>query len=306
MASASVIIVTRNRRELVKRTVASSLAQVGSPEIVLMDDASNDDTATTIRHEFPSVRVYRSCESTGYIVQRNRAVEKCTAPVVFSIDDDAEFIDPETISATLKLFENPMIGAVSIPFVNRGKDGGESRMVPPVPDDQHMWLAHTFIGTANAFRRDIFLKLGGFQELLYHWAEEGEYCQRLMNAGYFVAVGSRGMIVHYPEGVGKYSPTVNRYIYRNSLLTIWFNAPLVLLPPLMIAQIARGFVAGVRRPRDSVMILQGFAMAFKTMFTKRGLRKPLKLSCYRLWMRLRRERPVPLADIPEALATPTA
>jgi GT2 family glycosyltransferase len=219
------------------------------------------------------------------------------------LDDDAEFVDPNTVQATLKLFEHPCIGAVAVPFINRSPDGSESRMVPPVPDPSLTWVTNTFIGTAFAVRRDAFLKIGGFQPVLFHWGEESEYSQRLLNAGYFVALGSEGMIHHYPAGAGKYSRKVNRYIYRNGVLTLWFNAPTLLVAPLILARIAASLLGGVRRPKTLLGVLEGLSMALKTICTNWRLRRPISVSRYRLWLRLRRERPVALSKVVSEIET---
>ena len=97
MPDASVIIVTRNRREQVRRAILSALAQVGDPEIIVVDDASEDGTADAVRTEFPTVRVHRSNERRGYVSQRNLAAQMSEGTVVFSLDDDAEFSDPQTV-----------------------------------------------------------------------------------------------------------------------------------------------------------------------------------------------------------------
>src|SRR6185437_3916030 len=135
-------------------------------EVVVIDDGSTDGTDAAVRAEFPGVIVARSEQQLGYIVQRNRAVEMSSAPFVFSLDDDAEFVDPQTALATLRVFECARVGAVAIPFINCMKDGRQTRVVPPAPDDSRLWVSNTFIGTAFAVRRETFLKLNGFQGLL--------------------------------------------------------------------------------------------------------------------------------------------
>ena len=296
-ADASIIIVTRNRKDKAKHAIRSALAQAGNLEVVVIDDASDDGTAAEIQAEFPSIRIERSSKQMGLIVSRNRAVEISSAPVVISIDDDAEFADPETVHATLRLFDDPHIGAVAIPFINRSPDGSEIRMLPPVPDQNSIWITNTFVGTAFAVRRDVFLRIGGFQGLLFHWGEESEYTQRLLAAGYFVAMGSSGMIYHYPAGAGKYSRKVNRYIYRNRVLTLWFNAPTLLLAPMILGNVAVSLLGGVRRPRTLLSVLEGLGIALKDMCATWRLRRPISLSRYRLWLRLRRERPVALSKV---------
>lgn len=295
------MIITRNRKELARRAIESALAQSGDPEVIVIDDVSEDGTADAVRAWFPQVRVHRSASREGYIVHRNTAVRMSTAPVVVSLDDDAVFDEADTVLQTLRLFDEPRVGAVAIPFYNCSSDGRRSRMLPEVADDGRIWVSNTFIGTAFAVRRDVFLRLGGFQEALYHWGEEAEYAMRLFGAGYVTAMGARGLILHYPEAVGKYVRTTNRYIFRNGILTPWFNAPALTLLPLVAGQLGRYALRGLRHPGDVPTILEGCRMALGTMASTRGLRRPLPLSAFRLWMYIRRNRPVALSDIIDQL-----
>ena len=260
MPDASVIIVTRNRKDVAKRAVQSALAQEGDVEVLVLDDGSADGTLEYLKAAFPAVRMDRTEKQLGYIVQRNRAVEMSAAPFVFSLDDDAEFADNTTIKQTLTLFEEGRVGVVAIPFLNRYPDGQERKMTPDPPDSQGVWVTNTFIGTAFAVRRDAFLKIGGFQTALYHWGEESEYSQRLLDAGSVVALGRGGMIYHYPAGVGKYPRSNTRYIYRNGVLIVWFNAPWLLVLPLMAIRAGRYLIKGLCSPWALPAMFEGFAM----------------------------------------------
>jgi GT2 family glycosyltransferase len=170
-------------------------------------------------------------------------------------------------------------------------------MLPEVPDDGRIWICHTFVGTAFAVRRDLFLRLGGFQGALFHWGEEAEYSQRLLAAGYVVGLGSRGMILHQPAGVAAHSHRVNRYVYRAGMLTLWLGAPTIVLMPLLIGQVARYVLRGVLHPRQLPAILEGCAMGLKAIAQSWHLRKPVSVPTYCLWLRLRRELPAILDDI---------
>ena len=64
------------------------------------------------------MRVHRSEQSLGLIVQRNRAAELARTPYLFSMDDDAVFSTPRVVETTLREFEHPRVGVVAIPFVN--------------------------------------------------------------------------------------------------------------------------------------------------------------------------------------------
>ncbi|MBI1784724.1 glycosyltransferase family 2 protein, partial [Candidatus Sumerlaeota bacterium] len=67
-----IIITSKNRKELLRRTLRETMRQTYRPlEVAVFDDGSTDGTEEMIRAEFPSVRVERSAQSKGYIRSRN-------------------------------------------------------------------------------------------------------------------------------------------------------------------------------------------------------------------------------------------
>ena len=98
---ATVVIVTKDRKDELRVALASAVAQVGSVEVMVVDDGSIDGTADMVRREFPTVRIHRDEMSQGYIVQRNRAARLASAPLLVSIHDDAVFTSPQTVWQTL-------------------------------------------------------------------------------------------------------------------------------------------------------------------------------------------------------------
>jgi hypothetical protein len=61
--TASLVITTRNRRDDLRTVLRSAVQQAGLPEIIVIDDGSNDGTAEMVRVEFPSVIVHRREDS---------------------------------------------------------------------------------------------------------------------------------------------------------------------------------------------------------------------------------------------------
>lgn len=297
MPEACIVIVTRNRKEKAGRAIESALAQQGDNEVLVIDDASGDGTCDYVREHFPAVRVIRYEEQQGYVVCRTRSAQATTAPVLVSIDDDALFAGDTVVRDVLPIFDDPRVGAVAIPHENHTRDGRVQVWWPPLPDPAKAYVVSSFIGTAYALRRNLFLQIGGFQNYLFHWGEETEYCQRVMGAGRVVRLASSGLIRHYPEGLGKYTRKINRYIFRNAILTIWLNAPAIYVLPLFALVTLRGLADIIRRKNGPLTVLEGLAMGFLSIFSGWKLRKPVTLRRYRLWLYIRKHAPVPLDDL---------
>ena len=298
MPQATVIVTSRNRRETCAKTIESSLAQTGiDQEILVIDDCSDDDTAGFIRQRFPAVRVHRKEKRGGLIVARNHATRLAASPVVVSIDDDAVFISNDTLAAAVSMFDHPRVGAVAIPFVNHVNGADEKCIVPDAPSAQSVWLTNTFVGTAYAVRRDMFVALGGFDERLVHWAEEQEYCQRLMGAGYVIRIGTSGLIRHFPAGVGKYNLQSIRRLTRNNIWSASLNSPMPLTLPLVLGQAVRATLGGFKKPKELRATIEGVPWGIASVIRHWFSRRPMSREAFSLWMDIRRRKPVKLDDI---------
>jgi GT2 family glycosyltransferase len=295
---ATIVVVTKDRVEEARTAIASAVAQACEVEVLVIDDGSDDGTFERVRTEFPQVRLYRSAESEGYIVQRNRAAELARSPIIFSIDDDAEFLSPATVASTIAEFDDPRVGAVAIPVI----DGPGAADAPPGGDEVRAVAAYS--GTAHAVRRDVFLALGGYRASLEHWGEERDFCLRLLQAGFITRLGRAGPIAHRRSLRREQTGRMTVLARRNDVLHAWANVPMPYLPVHLAGAIAKGSWIELREGsvRD---LLRGYARAARECRTSPGLRRPVPPSIYRLHRRLQKHGSLPLGQV-EALLPSTA
>ena len=277
------MIVTKDRRADALRAVASAAAQEPAVEILVMDDGSSDGTAVAVREAYPTARIERFETSEGYIVRRNQAAELASGEILVSIDDDAEIPAADVVATTVAEFEDPLIGAVAIPYVDLPDK--EVRQRAPSPSGVH--LVHRFRGTAYATRRELFVGLGGFRTMLYHQAEEADFCLRLLDAGYVVRLGSAEPIRHHAAE----RPPERGWFYesRNSVLFAWHNVPM----PELVLQVAKSSLhqlwlgRGVRR---TGLFARGLGAGAAAAVRDRRGRKPVRREAWRLYNRLGKRR----------------
>jgi GT2 family glycosyltransferase len=292
---ASIVITTRNRRQELELAVASALVQEldGALEVIVVDDGSTDGTAEMVASKFPAVMLHRFETSRGYIVQRNFGARVASAPIIFSIDDDAVFSTARIVADVLRQFDAPCIGAVAIPFINICQDA--KRILQQAPDETAPYVLPSYIGTAHALRRELFLRLGGYREALFHQGEEGDYCLRMLEAGYVVRSG-RSDPIHHFESPRRDFRRVDIYGRRNNVLFGWYHAPAPLLPGYLAATTWNGLAHGfaVRRPWT---MLKGLLQGYRAIWTERTQRAPASSGVFRLYRELVSRRAVPLARI---------
>jgi glycosyltransferase involved in cell wall biosynthesis len=222
----TVVIVTKNRCNELRKALESATEQQPPVNILVIDDGSTDETATIVQSHFPEVRYERRCTSAGCVVRRNEAARLISSEFIVSIDDDAVFSDSSVVAKTLSEFSHPQVGAVAIPFVNV-KDRQVVRQ--RAPENRGVYIAATFIGTAYAVRRHVFVELGGYRELLHGQYEEADFCARMLDAGYVVRLGTAPAIYHH-ESPHRVCSDIVFYGERNQVLFVWFNLPQVFRP----------------------------------------------------------------------------
>ena len=293
---ATVVITTKDRKEDLRAAVQSVLCQTANVEVLVMDDGSTDGTAEMVRSEFPSVRVHRSETSAGYIVRRNQGAELARGPIVFSIDDDAEFSTPHVVEQTLANFDDPRIGAVAIPYidVNRSSDVRQE-----APEAEDTYCTFSFRGTAHALRRDLFLDLGGYREHLVHQGEEIDYCVRMLDAGYVVRLGTSD-VIHHHESPRRSFERMDYYGRRNAVFFVWQNAPQSHLLWMLFGTAINTIRTVIQRKR-LIQFVKGTLAGYKACLSGRVERRPVEEKAYELFRALQQGGPFPLKRCLSAL-----
>jgi GT2 family glycosyltransferase len=276
--TASVVITTRNRRDDLRVCLHSTLTQSPLPEIIVVDDASTDGTAAMVASEFPQVVLLHHPQMKGYIVGRNEAAWRATGSVIVSLDDDAAFSAPNIVRDTLAGFDEPRVGAVAIPYIDVHRTPAVRQQAP---DPEQPYVTNTFIGTAHAVRRELFMRLGGYREHLFHQGEESDFCIRMLAAGYVVRLGSSDPIHHF-ESPRRDFRRMDMFGPRNALLFIHQNVPMPAAAIRLITAVG-GLLTWTLSPSRLVTRARGIGAGFAAML--RYPRQPVAASVHALWRR---------------------
>jgi GT2 family glycosyltransferase len=252
-------------------------------EIIVVDDAANDEVQRMTRVGFSGVRYLRLGKSKGPAFQRNRGVELATSEIVFPLDDDSLFISPYTVEQTLAEFDHPRIGAVGIPYVNVNHD---PRVLQAAPRDGAIHVTYGFVGAAHAVRRDVFLKVGGFREHFFYMGEESDLCLRMLRDGYVTRLGNADPI-HHLESPRRNMKRASFSGRRNDIRFAWHNVPLPEFPLHLAATTWNGLRAALTQGCFTSMV-RGTAAGYADLFRRWNERDPVTRRTYRLHRALKK------------------
>jgi len=201
----SVIVPVYNAEKTIGKCLAGLLAQkTADTEIIVVDDGSHD--ATRDMAQSKGVRVLTQT-NRGAAAARNLGAENARGDIVLFIDGDCE-PDSNWIPAMIApLRDSEIVGACGMKRTHqRGLIPRFIQLEFDYRYDREREMRHIdFIdsGTA-AYRREIFLKCGGFDTTLSD-AEDTDLSYRLSEQGYRMAFSNGAIVYHaHPESLIEY------------------------------------------------------------------------------------------------------
>lgn len=166
-------------------------------EVIVVDDGSTDGSPAIARG-FPC-SVIEMKGNAGPSAARNRGAEASRGEILFFLDSDI-IIEKDTVKEIARTFQNkPEISAV---FCSYQKNTVPSDFYSEYKNFVHHYThqnsqedAATFCGGFGAMKRDVFFKLGGFDES-YRSLEDMEFGYRLYQSGHKIYLNKQIQVTH--------------------------------------------------------------------------------------------------------------
>jgi GT2 family glycosyltransferase len=226
----SVVMATRNRRDSALTSLRRLVQLPDRPEVILVDNASEDGTPEAVSAALPQVRVLRSGRNLG-AVGRTLGVEAASAPWVAFADDDSWWA-PGALSAAAQLFEaHPRLGLAAGTILV----GPEEQVDPvslemassplPAPEGLPGTSILGFVACGAVVRRQAYLQVGGFSPVIFFLGEETLLAQDLAAAGWQLVHAPELGVHHHPEPAAAGRQGRRRLQLRNALLSTWLRRP---------------------------------------------------------------------------------
>lgn len=160
MPELSVVIVNYNTRELLRNCLQSLRASRGIRlDIIVVDNASGDDSAAMVRADFPEARLLAQPVNAWFCGGNNIGIAAARAEYVLLLNPDTE-VAPDALALMQRfLRENPEYYGVTGQL--RYPDGALQESCSKIADYRYLLLCHTALGLllrgrARAWRRRLF------------------------------------------------------------------------------------------------------------------------------------------------------
>ncbi len=221
----SAVLTSWNKCDAVLENVRGLEAQERPfAEIIVVDNASSDDTVARLAAEHPGVRVivmphsnYGACETF------NIGFASVTTPLVAILDDDVVLPTDWLRKAVDRLAEEPETTAIVSSKVVEPGMPDSFKNAPSVNTERYM---STFRGCGSLARMGPLREAEFYDERLYIWGNERDLTCRLLNLGYRV-LQYPGIETFHKTPFGMQMGKRSLYFHaRNPWLTMLKYAPL--------------------------------------------------------------------------------
>jgi GT2 family glycosyltransferase len=223
------VVATRDRAARLRRTLNHLAELPERPPVIVVDNASTDDTAAVARDAGAQVVVL---ERNLGAVARNLGVAAATTPYVAFADDDSWWAPGALDKAAAYLNHNPRLALVA----GRILVGARERTDPlsafmasaPLGRDPDLPGPSVlgFLACSAVVRRSAFLRVGGFDPVLFCTGEEARVAYDLAAAGWGLAYCADVVAHHYPKRDDDDGGAKQTLARRNQVLVHWLRRPL--------------------------------------------------------------------------------
>jgi N-acetylglucosaminyl-diphospho-decaprenol L-rhamnosyltransferase len=250
MIDLSIVVLSWNVRDLLKRCVASLRSDRFALEIIVVDNASRDDSVAMVRETYPHVTVIANAENRGFTGGNNQGIAASHGRHVMVLNPDTEVLGDALDRLVIHLDEHPNVGAIGPQLLNPDRSVQSSRRRFPTlavayfestwlqgvapkrilthyymddipPDHPHEvdWLN----GACTVFRRDVIDRVGVYDaQNFFMYSEELDLCRRVKEAGWKVVYLPKAQVVHY-VGQSSDQAVAARHIYFQTSKVHYFR-----------------------------------------------------------------------------------
>ena len=238
----TVVIPNYNGIRHLPRLMESLAAQKDArPAIIVVDDASTDDSVAFLRGQWPQVRLICNLRNLGFAGTCNVGLREARSPFVALLNNDTH-VDADWLAEGRRPFERDDVGAVASlvlladPPHPVDTAGDVYSVVGGAVKRSHLRPRETVhdldegcfspSGASAFYRRDAVARLGFLDERFESYYEDVDLGFRLAWAGYRCVLAPKSICYHHLSS--SYNPKGWRYHFnsaRNAEIVWWSHLP---------------------------------------------------------------------------------
>lgn len=241
MKTVSIIIVNYNGRRFLKRLFETIQAQTFQNfEVIFVDNDSKDDSVAFIEEKYGSAKIIRS-ENLGYGSGCNIGVANAIGKYLIFLNEDM-YLPENFLESMIEFRENlsgqEKIGGVSCKMVDFDSNpslspptlGGMIDIFGFAVKNKNPKGIFVISGSPFFISRELFEKIGGFNEMIFIYGEDVDLSWRLKIFGYKNFINNNTFLFHYGGGAtGNFGPQKIANVVFGSFISIFTNYGLTLL-----------------------------------------------------------------------------
>ena len=244
----SIIIVSWNTRDLLRDCLNSVFAEPTGLklQVLVADNASSDGSAEMVRQRFPQVRLIENKENLGFAISNNRLFKFCEAEYIVLLNPDTVVKNDALRILRDFIHDHPRIGAAGPKLVHPHLQldvlgcGGQvslrtvfnhyfflARLFPNVPafEGTHLYVGVNdreprpvgwVSGACLVVRKAVIDQVGPMSERWFMYAEDQEWCARMIAAGWQVFHVPGAVVEHHLGASADKNPLVSSLPIRAS------------------------------------------------------------------------------------------
>ena len=278
----SVVIPNYNGADLLRKHLPSVIKASENKnnrikEILIVDDASSDNSVNFIKERFPQIVLIKHTKNRGFSSTVNTGVRTAKSALVCLLNTDVN-VSVNFLESVIKIFSDKSVFGVSLHESGLGWAKGifKEGFVTHKPGEENNKTMRTFwvSGGSGVFRRDMWHQLKGMDEELlnpFYW-EDIDLSYRAQKRGFKVFWEPNSKVIHKHEStISKYSKIKirQRIQERNQLLFIWKNITSQILFKKHLKGLFARFLKNPGYARVIAMALKKFPM----VISKRKIEK---------------------------------
>lgn len=245
MKSLSVVIPNYNGTDLLRQylpPLKSALAQVDAPfEIIIVDDASSDDSVSFIRQYHPDVVLICHQYNRGFAETMNDGIFRAQYDIVFSLNSDVK-VEENIFPQLLQRFDDPALFSVTPNIIDPrdGRNQATYRLIPGYcwfidrcpqtlteAELQSEYPVFFASGGASCYDRKKLVELGGFATIYSpFYVEDVDLSYQAWKRGWKCLLEPRVKVWHYSSSTIRKHSRYRRMRFitgRNKHIFLWIN-----------------------------------------------------------------------------------